>query len=573
MRFTVLAMDYDGTIARDSVLGPEMRRAIEAVRGRGITVVIVTGRILSELRRVAGDLRFVDAVVAENGAVVAFPETGQSVVLASRAPQLLVQELRSRHVPVDVGECIIEADASFKGVILEAIRKLELPQVIVFNRDRLMVLPSGVNKSTGLREALRNLRLSPHNAIGIGDAENDHDLLDTCELGVAVEWGSESLKARADEILQGHGPEAVARWMTDAAQQPRLTPDRVGRRQLVLGHDLSGKSVALDVRGRNLLVIGDPKSGKSWIAGLLCEQLILHRYSLCIIDPEGEYSGLEVLPGVVVLRGSRDCPTPRSLHTALKYPDVNVVLDLSRMPHASKWSYIQTVLPALAELRYRYGTPHRIVLDEAHHFLNDTAVNHLIDFELAGYTLITYQPSRLHPAVLAASEAVITTRLTDARERNALTRWCTNPDEQDSIARLELGQAAILPTVSEAAGKLKVFRASGRMAPHVRHQHKYLDVPVPCDRAFVFTLNMMPTGKRATNLREMVDVVEAEPMERLSGHVSRNDFSRWIADVFGDDALASELHEIEEQYELGLAADANDQIASAIEARYELSHR
>ena len=75
MRFTVLALDYDGTIAQESVLDPEVRRAIGEVRSHGITVVIATGRILSDLRRVAGDLRFVDAVVAENGAVVAFPET------------------------------------------------------------------------------------------------------------------------------------------------------------------------------------------------------------------------------------------------------------------------------------------------------------------------------------------------------------------------------------------------------------------------------------------------------------------------------------------------------------------
>jgi hypothetical protein len=216
--------------------------------------------------------------------------------------------------------------------------------------------------------------------------------------------------------------------------------------------------------------------------------------------------------------------------------------------------------------------PHRIVVDEAHYFLNDCVVERLLDFELAGYTLITYQPSRLHPDVLAASEAVITTRLTDPRERSFLARWGTEPEEEASIARLDLGQAAILPAVPEAGGNLIVFRAGGRLAPHVRHRHKYLDVPVPADRAFIFTLNMKPTGRRAANLRELVSVVEGEPIEQLSSHVIRNDFSRWVADVFGDDILASELRGIEERYRLGLAVDANDQIANAIEARYELAH-
>jgi hydroxymethylpyrimidine pyrophosphatase-like HAD family hydrolase len=36
-----------------------------------------------------------------------------------------------------------------------------------------MVLPSGVNKATGLMAALSELELSPHNVVAIGDAEND----------------------------------------------------------------------------------------------------------------------------------------------------------------------------------------------------------------------------------------------------------------------------------------------------------------------------------------------------------------------------------------------------------------
>ena len=34
------------------------------------------------------------------------------------------------------------------------------------------------------------------------------------------------------------------------------------------------------------VIAGDTKSGKSWLAGLLCEQLILHGYCVCVIDAE-----------------------------------------------------------------------------------------------------------------------------------------------------------------------------------------------------------------------------------------------------------------------------------------------
>lgn len=571
MRFSVLALDYDGTIATDGVLDPDVRHAIADVRARGITVIIVTGRILDDLRRLVGDLRFVDAVVAENGAVISFPGSGRSSLLASPVPEALVEALRKNGIPLEVGQSVIEAGASSAASVLSEIRRLELPQVLVFNRGRLMVLPSGVNKAMGLREALRSLRLSAHNAIAIGDAENDHDLLEACELGVAVAWGSDALKARADEVLDGAGPPAVAPYIRSAAEQPRIPPDRVGRRQVALGQDRTGKPVALAVRGRNVLIVGDPKSGKSWVAGLLCEQLILQRYSTCVVDPEGDYSGLEALPGVVVLGGNADGPSPRELRVALRYPDVNVVLDLSRMRHAKKWTYIRALLPALADLRRRTGVPHRILLDEAHYFLHEAGVAQLLDLELAGYTLVTYQPSRLHPDVIAASEATIVTRMTDQRELEALASSSHWPAScGDTIGHLELGQAALVPAAHEARGEVTLVNLAPRLTSHVRHREKYLDVPVPRDLAFVFSKDGASIHPQASSLREFVVAVGNRTAGQLEGFLRRGDFSRWIADVFGDNALAADLSAIEDQYRLGRASDVADAIVHAVETRYNL---
>jgi len=572
VKFSVLALDYDGTSAKDGALDPEVRRAIADVRARGITVLIVTGRTLEDLRRHAGDLRFVDAVVAENGAVISFPESGRSTVLAAPVPQNLVEALRQRGIPIDVGESVIEANATAAAAVLAAVQALELPQVLIFNRGRLMVLPSGVNKAMGLREALRTLRLSVHNTIAIGDAENDHDMLDACELGVAVGWGSAVLKARADEILEGTGPWAVAEYIRHAAEHSRLPPERVGRRQVALGQDVKGQPVALAVRGRNVLIVGDPKSGKSWVAGLLCEQLILHRYSTCVVDPEGDYSGLETLPGVVVLGGSADGPSPRELRAGLRYPDVNVVLDLSRVRHARKWSYIRALLPSLADLRRRTGVPHRILLDEAHYFLHEADVARLLDLELAGYTLITYQPSRLHPDVLAASEAIVVTRLTDPREMDALAISCHWPEScREMLRGLELGQAAVMPTATEAGGAITLVNLAPRLTSHVRHREKYLDVPVSRDHAFVFSNDDRSIHPHAASLREFTVAVGARTADRLDGFLRRGDFSRWIVDVFGDSALATDLRAIEDQYRLGRVSGVADAIVHAVENRYDLT--
>ena len=82
MKLAVLALDYDGTITRADVLDPSVRAAIASARTNGIVTLRVTGRILGELQRVAGQLHFVDGVVAENGAVLHFPDSGHTSVLA-----------------------------------------------------------------------------------------------------------------------------------------------------------------------------------------------------------------------------------------------------------------------------------------------------------------------------------------------------------------------------------------------------------------------------------------------------------------------------------------------------------
>ena len=87
MKLAVLALDYDGTITRDNRPDASVLSAIADARRRNVTVILVTGRILDDLRRVAGDLHFVDGVVAENGAVIHFPGTGHTTILAPLIPQ------------------------------------------------------------------------------------------------------------------------------------------------------------------------------------------------------------------------------------------------------------------------------------------------------------------------------------------------------------------------------------------------------------------------------------------------------------------------------------------------------
>ncbi|MBZ5628405.1 MAG: HAD hydrolase family protein [Acidobacteriia bacterium] len=574
MKFGVLVLDYDGTIAVDGVLDPDVRSAIAEARAAGVVVVLATGKILRDLRREAGDLGFVDAIVAENGAVLAFPGSGYSSVLAASPPSAFVDALRQRGIPISVGECVVEAPASAAYEVLSVLREMRLSLVPVFNRDRLMVLPDGVSKATGLRVALFDLRLSSHNAIAIGDAENDHRMLEMCEIGAAVEWGSQALKAAADEVVHGSGPPDVASYIRRLVHSRSLLPSRVGRRRLLLGHDCEGWPMELSFRGRNLLIAGDPKSGKSWVTGLLCEQLAFYRYCVCVIDPEGDYTGLEVLPGVTVLGG--DSPPPRSheLLRALRHPDMSVVIDLSRLTHAEKSEYMQSLLPALALVRRRTGLPHRIVVDEAHYFLQGPEAADLLDLELAGYILVTYKVGRLDRRVLDATETILVTLTTDPNEVKTLAALCRVKDREEewgvTLGQLHLGEAAVLTGGEGAECGLRRFRLAPRLTSHVRHREKYLDVPILRGQAFVFVSSRGSSGQQARSLREFVDVVAATPATELHGHLRRGDFSRWVENVFGDHHLASRLRQLEELYCSGGAGDINHAMVQAICERYDL---
>ena len=194
--------------------------------------------------------------------------------------------------------------------MLDAVRELELPIVLVFNRSRVMALAQGISKATGLSAALETLRKSPRNAVAIGDAENDHELLRLAEVGAAVEWGSASLRAAADIVIAGDRPAAVGDFIRRVAAAGRLPAVARARRRLMLGHTEDGREFSLGVRGRNVLIMGETNSGKSWLAGLLCERLILHGYSVCVIDPEGDYRTLDALPGVRVLGVEDEPPAP-----------------------------------------------------------------------------------------------------------------------------------------------------------------------------------------------------------------------------------------------------------------------
>lgn len=260
----------------------------------------------------------------------------------------------------------------------------------------------------------------------------------------------------------------------------RLPTGRLDRNRVVLGTTEDRYPLALAVRGRNVLIAGDPQSGKSWVTGLICEQMILQGYSLCVIDAEGDYRTLESLPGVVVFGGDTPPPELPDLARVLRHPSMSVIVDLSHVPYREKVDYLNALLPMLASLRRTTGLPHRIVVDEAHYFLHQPNVSELVDLDLGAYTLVTYRLSDLHIDLRKAVDVILVNRTTDPHEVQTLLLMAGSKDVESDwkavFAGLAMNEAVLLPGIAEVGGKLRRFQLALRLTAHVRHQAKYVDL-------------------------------------------------------------------------------------------------
>jgi len=224
VRYRALACDYDGTLAHDGVVAPSTATAIERFRASGRHLFMVTGRELPQLKEVCPILDRFEWVVAENGALLHRPADDTTELLCEPASAALVESLRKFQLNwLSVGQAVIATIEPNEILVLEEIKRLGLELQVIFNKGSVMVLPSGVNKATGLKALLNKAGVSADEVIGVGDAENDHAFLECCGVGVAVANALPMLKERADFVTNGARGDGVAELIEMIlAQDPRL---------------------------------------------------------------------------------------------------------------------------------------------------------------------------------------------------------------------------------------------------------------------------------------------------------------------------------------------------------------
>src|SRR5262245_18909310 len=405
MRYLILATDYDGTLARLGHVEPPVWDAIRRLRESGRKAIMVTGRELEDLQAICPHLDLFERVVAENGAIIFRPATKEVQTLAEPPPPEFAARLRALGAaPLSAGHVIVATVKPFETLVLKTINEMGLELQVIFNQESVMVLPSGVNKATGLVAVLKELGYSPHNAVGIGDAENDHALLSVCECGVAVGNGVPALKERADLVtLAGEGAAVTELIDQILADDIRSANARLTRHNILLGTTNDGREERISPYGKNVLVAGTSGSGKATIVAGLLERLADAKYQFVLIDPEGRFPQL---PTSVVLGSSQQAPVAEEVSPLLAGGG-NAGVNMAGIPVAERPRFFNQLFSRFMEMRARTGRPHWIVIDEAHHLTPTNWPAEKLPARFHDVVLVTVHPGRVSPALLQAVDLAV----------------------------------------------------------------------------------------------------------------------------------------------------------------------
>lgn len=271
MDIKCIALDLDGTtLDREGRLPPENRQALEYAIGRGVHIVIASGRSFDSLPWELMSLSGIEYAITSNGAAVYHVPTGRRLHSYTLEPRSVREILRLTSGGPAVYEAFVDgkayADAAYvadpvghgatpqavpyiqrtrrpvadiAGFILAHIRELDGLDLVVPDEEikgRLWALLKGhvpdiyitssvrqlieishrdAGKHSGVRYMAELLGLSPGQIAAFGDGDNDADMLSYVGCGIAVANASPACLAAADHVTVRHDQGGVAHGIYD----------------------------------------------------------------------------------------------------------------------------------------------------------------------------------------------------------------------------------------------------------------------------------------------------------------------------------------------------------------------
>ena len=568
MYFLALACDYDGTIANHGFVNAGTVDAMKRFKATGRRLILLTGRQIPDLTHAFAELKIFDLVVAENGAVIYDPATQYERVIAPAPPLRLVEKLMERKVePISVGRSIIATWAPHQAAVLGAIQELGLESQIVFNKGAVMVLPPGVNKASGLKAALTELDISVHNVVAVGDAENDHAFLGLSGCAAAVANALPTIRDEADIKLSDDHGAGVAELIEKVIREDSqiIPPSRQG---LLVGTDRTGQKIYLEP-DCHVLIAGESQSGKSRLATLLTERMAEKQFEFCVIDPEGDYEGLQ---HAICIGHASKSPNAEEALTLVREIGVNLVINTVALNMPDRQRLFDSLIGPVAELRARTGRPQWLLIDEAHQVLPAATVRawrHLLK-DLPATIFVTVSPEFLAADMLKTVDVVLglgrAAFKVVAEFANALGMPTAPPDT------LTIVDDEVVFWSPKSGKPPSAVRIEAPRQAHKRHTGKYAVGDIGERESFYFRGPRNTLNLRAPNLLRFLQIAEEVDDATWQHHLRAKDYSAWFRYVIKDDELAGETAKIEADLSFD-AHESRKRIREAVCRHYVSDHR
>ncbi len=251
-----IAIDLDDTLLRgDLKISDEDKGAIREAIGRGVKVLLASGRMVRSMRPYVEELRLEVPLIAYNGAIIQEAISGE--ILYHRPVPVaealrLVDSFREADVhlnayindtlymdkmtvwgeryaanagvePHPVGDLKAALTAPSHKMLgvgeIEAIDAIQtrlrrdFGDVLQFVKSKptyLEILAPGVSKGLALRELAAQWGLEASEVMAIGDAPNDLSMVEWSGVGVAIGNAAAVVKEKADLIVADHDHSGVA---------------------------------------------------------------------------------------------------------------------------------------------------------------------------------------------------------------------------------------------------------------------------------------------------------------------------------------------------------------------------
>ncbi len=204
------------------------------------------------------------------------------------------------------------------------------------------------------------------------------------------------------------------------------------------------------VTGRGC-VIGQSGSGKSFLIGVVAEELAKSNMPFCVVDTEGEYSSLKSSFNAIIIGGSNkdaglDVDYTKLFQASIEN-SIPVVLDLSDT--SDKQGVVYDAMDALFSLESSLRRPYLVIIEEADKFVPQVVSKRTNPIEEIafrgrkrglGLFIATQRPANISKNVLAQCSYGFIGRLTIDNDVNAIRILFSSRKALTEVTTLKVGE-------------------------------------------------------------------------------------------------------------------------------------